>query len=327
MEKSGGKMKHTLSLTIIRSVLLVVVLALPMVQAEESGTIAVDTALPGEKKVSEWRKKDLLPPKRELINSSGFKTAFYTPAKGTGPWQPVVLLSGSQGGMIRGKRVNQLIAAGYCVITPEYLGFGEDLISIPLEFFDKTLAWLQNDPRVVQGGVAVVGGSKGGELALLLASRKEEIRVVVGIVPSSYVSMGIARRYHSSSSWSYAGEDLPYLPYSGFHAMIAAMTSQQFLKVYTLGWNKRANYPEARIPLEKSNAAVLLLSGKNDAMWPSTLMCEEIIDQLRKEGYRFPYEHVAYECGHNVGSAREHGIKIRTFLREHYNQKKNISGD
>jgi hypothetical protein len=53
-------------------------------------------------------------------------------------------------------------------------------------------------------------------------------------------------------------------------------------------------------------------------MWPSTPMCNEIISQLKSAGYKHPFEHVAYDCGHAVGGAREHGMKITEFLREHY---------
>jgi len=266
----------------------------------------------------EWWQPDLLPANREEINTNGLKAAFYTPARGSGPWKPVVWLSGSQGGMVRGARLNRLIMSGYCVITPEYLSYGKEFISVPLEFFDQTLDWLKNDSRVAPGGVAVVGGSKGGELALLLASRNKEIKAVVGLVPSSHVFKGIAKRPHSGSSWSYDGKDLPFLPYSNLQAMMAAMTDKKFRKTYESGWNKRANYPASRIPVENSNAAVLLLSGKDDAMWPSTPMCTEIMARLNAAHYEHPYEHVAYDCGHAVGGAREHGIKITEFLRAHY---------
>jgi dienelactone hydrolase len=266
----------------------------------------------------EWWQKGLLPAKRQMVSTNGLKAVFYTPAKGTGPWQPVVMLSGSQGGMIGGKRINRLIASGYCVITPEYLGKGEELISVPLEFFDNTLDWLQNNPCVTQGGVAVVGGSKGGELALVLASRKKEIKAMVGLVPSSHVFKGIAKRPHRKSSWSYEGKDIPYLPYSNWKATYAFFSKGTFLNTYQSAWDKRDKYPKSRIPCEQSHAAILLLSGKNDTMWPSSLMCNEIINQLNECAYPFPLEHVAYDCGHEVGSKKEHWIKITDFLRKHY---------
>lgn len=279
--------------------------------------LAEPTSLPNPT----WWQMDFLPAKRELVSSNGLVAMFYAPAKGAGPWHPVVLLPGSQGGMAKGKSVNSLILSGYCVITPAYIHEGEDLISVPLEFFDKTLKWLRHDNRVLQDGVAVIGRSKGGELALLLASRKNEITAVIGIVPSSHVFQGIASKRHSKSSWSYQGEDISFLPYSMQQAWLTSITTQKYRKVYEVALEKCADHPEARIPIEKSNAAILLLSGRKDEMWPSTPMCDDIVNHLKQSSYSHTLEHVSYDCGHNVGNAKEHWIRITTFLRENYGVK------
>jgi esterase/lipase len=172
---------------------------------------------------------------------------------------------------------------------------------------------------VAQGGIAVIGGSKGGELSLLLASRDPYIKCVVGIVPASHVFQGIAPRFHMNSSWSYRGKDLPFVPYVLNATLFKAVVSGKFHDVYQEALENGGEKAEAaRIPVEKSNGAVLLLSGKKDQMWPSTAMCEMIVQRLEQAEFRHAFKHGAYDTNHNVGSAREHWIEITAFLRKHY---------
>ena len=276
-----------------------------------------------EQEKPEWWRTDLLPPKQEFIRGEGLTARFYYPSKGDGPWQPVVLLGGSEGGLVTAKRrIHPLVCSGYCVLAVAYFkaeGLQDKLTSVPLEFFDKAKAWLAGDPRVAQGGIAVIGGSKGGELSLLLASRDPYVKCVVGIVPASHVFQGIAPRFHMNSSWSYRGKDLPFVPYVFNVTLFKAVVSGKFHDAYQQALaNAGENAEAARIPVETSNGAVLLLSGKRDQMWPSTAMCETIIKRLKKAEFRHAFKNVAYDTGHNVGSAREHWIEITAFLRKHY---------
>jgi len=271
----------------------------------------------------EWWRTDLLPPKQESVRGEGLTARFYYPAKGDGPWQPVIVLSGSQGGLVTAEqRIHPLVCSGYCVLAIAYFkaeGLQDELISVPLEFFDKAKAWLAGDPRAAQGGVTVIGGSKGGELSLLLASRDPYIKCVVGIVPASHVFQGIAPRFHMNSSWSYQGKDLPFVPYVFNLTLFKAVKNGKFHDVYQEALAKAGENAEAaRIPVEKSNGAVLLLSGKKDQMWPSTAMCETITERLEEAEFGHAFKHVAYDTNHNVGSEREHWIEITAFLRKHY---------
>jgi dienelactone hydrolase len=276
-----------------------------------------------QKRPASWR-TEVLPPKPESVQGEGLFARFYHPAKGNPPWQAIIMLSGSQGGLVTARRrIEPLIASGYCVLSTAYFkaeGLPQDLVSVPLEFYDRAKTWLAKNSKVAQGGVAVIGGSKGGELALLLASRDPHIRCVVGIVPASHVFQGIAPRFHMSSSWSYEGKDLPFVPYV-FNATFskAVMETHKFHDVYQEALaNAGENAEAARIPVEKSNAAVLLLSGKKDQMWPSTDMCNTIVERLKQEKFPHVLKHVAYDTDHSVGSVREHWIEIATFLRKHY---------
>ena len=60
------------------------------------------------------------------------------------------------------------------------------------------------------------------------------------------------------------------------------------------------------INVENINGPILLLTGKEDKMWPATQMCEMIVKRLKKNNFPHWYKHVAYE---NAGHAlHEKGI-------------------
>jgi hypothetical protein len=59
--------------------------------------------------------------------------------------------------------------------------------------------------------------------------------------------------------------------------------------------------PETVIPVEQINGPVLLLSGKADALWPSTDMAERIVKRLKDKGFKHSVQHLSYEgAGHLV---------------------------
>src|SRR5262249_47881175 len=64
----------------------------------------------------------------------------------------------------------------------------------------------------------------------------------------------------------------------------------------------KAAVEKARIPVEKVKAAVLLISGKEDRVWPSESMAEAIVASFRKHQHPFTYRHLCYEeAGHSFG--------------------------
>jgi hypothetical protein len=52
------------------------------------------------------------------------------------------------------------------------------------------------------------------------------------------------------------------------------------------------------IPVERCSGPLLLLSGREDAMWPSAYGGDRVIDRLRRQGLAHRAEHLAFE---NVG--------------------------
>ena len=124
---------------------------------------------------------------------------------------PAVIVLGGVGGGLREGGAEALASEGFAALALAYFGVDplpRELVEVPLEYFGKALGWLKSQPEVDADRMAVVGNSKGGELALLLgASYPEDVKAVVGYAPSAVVWQGISfdrEAYHGGprSPWS-----------------------------------------------------------------------------------------------------------------------------
>jgi hypothetical protein len=108
---------------------------------------------------------------RVPLEKDGLRGFLYYPAEG-GPFPGVIILGGSEGSLFEGW-ARAFAANGFAALTLAwfaYPGLPEELVEIPLEYFDRAVAWMQAHPQVRTGRLGLMGGSKGGELAPLVAS-------------------------------------------------------------------------------------------------------------------------------------------------------------
>jgi dienelactone hydrolase len=91
-------------------------------------------------------------------------------------------------------------ANGFAALTLawfRYQGLPRELVEIPLEYFDRAAAWMEAQPEVRAGGLGLIGGSKGGEAALIAASRNSAFRAVVAMTPAAHMWEGHTLRFFS----------------------------------------------------------------------------------------------------------------------------------
>jgi len=246
------------------------------------------------------------------------------------PHKVVILLGGSEGGRswsYCSEFVRDLTDQGFCVLSLPYFGTPDlpgRLRAIPLEYFSKAFTWLgtQHD-LVVADEYALVGGSRGAELALLVASRHPQVKAVIAIAPSSVVLPSpVARKVEvlrgQHSPWSEKGKELPFVPMAySWTSLRGLMTGQQTKMVEKALRNSR-RVKEATIPVEKIQGPILLVSFTRDDVWPSALMSEQIAGRLRDGGFRFPYEHATYDAGHCEWGIEACRTNMLRFLRERF---------
>ncbi|SHJ80442.1 BAAT / Acyl-CoA thioester hydrolase C terminal [Arenibacter nanhaiticus] len=67
------------------------------------------------------------------------------------------------------------------------------------------------------------------------------------------------------------------------------------------------------IKVEKINGPVLLFSGKDDRVWPSSLMADMIEQRLKENNFKYSFQNIKYEeAGHLISSDPESNSNSRT---------------
>lgn len=226
-----------------------------------------------------------------------------------GPFPTVVVLGGSGGGFSDG--LAALYAShGYAAVSVAYFGIEglpPELLSIPLEYFEGVIEWIKAQPELDLEHLSVSGTSRGGELALILASRYPIFKSVVAYVPSGYVWGAVSRSEDNDPnafpSWTYGGKPVAYVDRIRNDAVepdadgVLNLTPA-FLRA--LENSERA--AAGAIEVEKVNGPILLVSGRNDALWPSAIFSDLIVERLESKGFAHEVQNFAYEgAGHTIG--------------------------
>jgi len=268
---------------------------------------------------------------KRTINQDGIVADFFLPTS-EGKRRTIIMLGGSEGGK-SWSRIKQVLSRlserGYNLLSMAYFkspGLPGTLEEIPLEMFETLFSWLGTQPEVIPNQYAIIGGSKGAELGLLLASRYPQIKAVAAISPSSVVWQGIPKQRFqlgksTKSSWSFQGLGLTYVPYLLSSKDKGALLSLRLRKIHerALQESESKIINGASIPVEKGKSAIMLVSGEKDQMWPAAEMGEQIMGRLEKNEYEFPYVHLRFNTGHNgLIMNRDAWRQIFEFFRENF---------
>lgn len=206
----------------------------------------------------------------------------------------ILLLGGSEGGVGAGaaRQAADLVAHGYAVLQLAYFGapgLPAQLVMVPLEYFDRALSWLGDQPTVRRDRIGIMGASKGAEAALLIAARHPDIRAVVVGSPSAAVWPGIdATGGEGRSSWSIKSKGLDHLSYGG--------EATTMFGGYQAGLNTLPAHRDAAIPVERIKGQVMLVCGKADTLWPSCAMSDIVKRRMAGRAIILAYN----EAGHAV---------------------------
>jgi len=207
-----------------------------------------------------------------------------------GPHPGVLLLHGS-GGRLPTRAAQSLATHGFAVFAVQYVGehdaIPDEHRSVPLSYFDRAAAWFRGRDAVRPESLGVMGGSRGGELALLLGSRFEWVGAVVALAAS-----GVAWDSPSGEpGWIADGEAVPHLDGKPIPRETVA--------------NGLDDEPveQAAIPVERTDGPILLASGRDDRVWPADELCEIATDRLERAEFEHDFEHLIFEnAGHLIST-------------------------
>lgn len=243
--------------------------------------------------------------RREEVREDGLVATVFLPAN-TAPQPAILCVGGSDGGLWE-EQAALLASEGYVALSLAYFGMEElpkTLANIPLEYFETGIRYLQRRPEVDPDRIGVLGASRGGELALLLGATYPQVRAVVAYVPSGLVWFGLA---DGQAAWTLGGEAVPFVTASpdpelqqAFREKLSAGVPVSWRAVSeSMMENELRDGSSATIAVERTNGPILMLSGEDDGLWPSSLLAEVARRRLEQYGFTHTYEHVSYpEAGH-----------------------------
>lgn len=239
---------------------------------------------------------------------------------GDGAKQPLIVgLGGAEGGNswagdYWSDQRERFLSQGYGFLALGYFGMegiSRDLDRIPLDGVMQAILESATNSMIDSDCIILVGGSKGAELSLALASYYPQVKAVVAIVPGSaiFAANTIAL---NTPSFTLRGESLAFVPvpWSAAPALIQGDLRAAWIEMLK---NEEA-IENASISVEAINGPILFLSAVKDEFWPSTEMSEVMMDRLQSKQFPHYFEHVAIDGYH--ASPLDHFDLIENFLKE-----------
>ena len=248
-----------------------------------------------------------------IISSNSFaQTILETPNVesklyvGDGKNQPLIVgLGGSEGGNAWTsdywkKTRDQFIEKGYAFLAIGYFGAKgtpDKLEKIAIEDVHYAIEVAKKNKKINKENIAIIGGSRGADLALLLGSYYDDIKGVVAIVASNVTFPGNTNHF-TTSTWTYQNKELPFVPVND--EAVPYLMKNDLRGTFEAMLQDSIAEEKALINIEKINGPILLISATKDEISPSTPMAEKMITRLKTYNFKHKYEHIAIEGGHSA---------------------------
>lgn len=223
---------------------------------------------------------------------------------GEGEKQPLIVgLGGSEGGNAWAssywkKTRDQFLEKGYAFLAIGYFGAKgtpDTLNKIALEDVYNAITTATKNKKVNKKKIAIIGGSRGADLALLLGTYYKDIDCVISIVGSNAVFPGHTTHF-TSSCWTYNSIELPFIPVN--EEAVPFLKKRNLRGAFEAMLKDTVAVEQSRIKIESIKGAVFFLSATRDEVCPSTPMAEMMMASLTQNKFKYPYEHIAIEGGH-----------------------------
>ena len=225
------------------------------------------------------------------VTEGGLVGRFFAPT-GSGPFPALLAFGGAEGGIDGAiSYAQELVPQGYAVLAVAYFGvpgLPPDLKDVPLEYFDRAFAWMKARPEIDPARLGAIGGSRGGELALLLAARRKDLRAVIADAPSGYVWGAVNG---DGAAWTSGGAPLAWIPPGGTTGVVIDTpqgdTAISFTPMFLddLAHADAPSREAARIRVEDAGAAIAMFGGADDRLWPSCDLAGVAFDALKASGH------------------------------------------
>lgn len=236
----------------------------------------------------------------------------------------IVGLGGSEGGNAWTSNYwketrDQFIEKGYAFLAVGYFGAKgtpKTLDRIAIEDVYHAIKIATKNKNINKKKIAVIGGSRGGDLALLLGSYYKDINCVVSIVGSNAVFPGHTDHF-TTSCWIYENKELQFVPVN--EEAVPFLMKNDLRGTFEAMLKDTIAVAKAAIKVENIQGAVFFLSATKDEICPSTPMAEAMMTRLENDNFKYPYEHTSIEGGH--AEPLKHFDLIFKFLEINFSKK------
>ena len=244
---------------------------------------------------------------------------------GSGQNQPLIVgLAGAEGGNAWTsdywkKTRDQFIDKGYAFLAIGYFGVKgtpDTLQKIAIEDVHYAIEVAAGNEKINKQKIAIVGGSRGADLALLLGSYYPDIKCVIGIVASNVTFPGNTNHF-TTSTWTYDKKELPFVPVN--KEAVPFLMKHDLRGTFVAMLKDTIAEEKALIKIENINGPVLLISATKDEICPSTPMAEKMIARLKAKKFNHYFEHVAIIGGHT--EPYKHFELVFNFLENNFEKE------
>jgi uncharacterized protein len=256
---------------------------------------------------------------QDTIKSKNVEAILYL---GKGEKQPLIVgLGGSEGGNAWTtnhwkKTREQFIDKGYAFLAIGYFGCKNTpaiLNKIAIDDVHNAIMEAVKNKKIQSNGIAVIGGSRGADLALFLGSYYTDISCVIGMSASHAAFPGHTLEF-DSSCWTFNGEELPFVSVN--EEAVPFLIKRDLRGAFETMLKDSAAEQKSLIKVERINGAILLLSATKDEIIPAVAMGDKMTLRLKDNNFKHFYEHLVYEGSHSEPT--KHFEDIFSFLEKHF---------
>ena len=255
--------------------------------------------------VKVWRGYAIGTAGEDVSGPTGWRGQYFPPAPGVPLGVPIVVLSGSGGGLF--DTTAALFASNghptLALAIYNYKDLPKTLLNRPLEQIRDGALWLAS--KAGTDKAAVLGISRGSEGAQLAAAYfPDAFSAVIAEVPSHLIGGALGPgTTPADAAWSVGGNPITPVPSHFDFAKIAETAkklpgyrgSADLLPI----WNDPSVETRSMIPYDRIKAPLLILAAGSDDLWPSYVSAEHIRRRMEALGRIGQVEiHVYPDAGH-----------------------------
>lgn len=226
----------------------------------------------------------------------------------------IVLAGGAEGGFWTGGRLLlPLVRSGYSIRTMAYVGAEGTparLVERDLEPIVAAIAQARRTAGNERRCVGLIGVSKGGELAMLLASYGDALSeaegplldAIVAVAPSHVVWQTPYVTLSVRSSWAMQGEALAFVrhPWLSPHIFDVLFDFPNVSRYLNHALKNAPADGAAEMPVEQISTPTLMMAGEADQVWPALDMAQAALERADRINPDHALELSVYEGDHFI---------------------------